>query len=241
MAGATGGVGQLVCANLLDRGYNVRALVRDTDKATAVLGRKEGLQIRAADLREASGLSDVLAGVDAICWTIGTTAFPSSRWKGGNGPEATDLLGFQNLVAALPSSIKRVVFTSSAGVERQDKFPFIILNLFGVLKFKRKAEELLQQSGVPWVILRPGRLTDGPYTSYDINTILKATSGSRQDVQLSAADDQAGEASRIAVAEAIVQLLSAEGVEGRKFSLTSREGGGPQQDASKWKTLFDNA
>jgi uncharacterized protein YbjT (DUF2867 family) len=54
----------------------------------------------------------------------------------------------------------------------------------GVFKFKRKAEQLLESSGIPWVVLRPGRLTDGPYTSYDINTVLQATSGSRQDVQV---------------------------------------------------------
>ena len=56
------------------------------------------------------------------------------------------------------------------------------------------------QSGLPWTIIRPGRLTDGPYTSYDLNTLLKNTSGSRQDVQLSLKDDLKGEASRIAVA-----------------------------------------
>jgi len=29
---------------------------------------------------------------------------------------------------------------------------------------------------------RPGRLTDGPYTSYDLNTLLKATAGQRRAV-----------------------------------------------------------
>lgn len=31
-------------------------------------------------------------------------------------------------------------------------------------------------------IFRPGRLTDGPYTSYDLNTLLKATAGQRRAV-----------------------------------------------------------
>lgn len=31
-------------------------------------------------------------------------------------------------------------------------------------------------------VYRPGRLTDGPYTSYDLNTLLKATAGTRRDV-----------------------------------------------------------
>jgi hypothetical protein len=31
---------------------------------------------------------------------------------------------------------------------------------------------------------RPGRLTDGPYTSYDLNTLLKATAGERRAVEI---------------------------------------------------------
>ncbi len=38
----------------------------------------------------------------------------------------------------------------------------------------------------------------GPYTSYDINTLLRNTSGSRQDITLSPKDDLMGETSRIA-------------------------------------------
>lgn len=34
------------------------------------------------------------------------------------------------------------------------------------------------------VRFRPGRLTDGPYTSYDLNTLLKATAGKRRAVLL---------------------------------------------------------
>lgn len=40
-------------------------------------------------------------------------------------------MSFRNLLAALPGSVKRVVFTSSAGVERQGSFPYLILNAFG--------------------------------------------------------------------------------------------------------------
>lgn len=69
-----------------------------------------------------------------------------------------------------------------------------------MLKFKKASEGVLQQSGLPWTIVRPGRLTDGPYTSYDLNTLLQATAGTRQDVQISMQDDQSGETSRIAVA-----------------------------------------
>lgn len=56
------------------------------------------------------------------------------------------------------------------------------------------------QSGLAYTILRPGRLTDGPYTSYDLNTLLQATAGNRQDIQVAAKDELNGETSRIALA-----------------------------------------
>lgn len=69
-----------------------------------------------------------------------------------------------------------------------------------MLKYKRQSEELLMQSGLAYTILRPGRLTDGPYTSFDLNTLLQATAGTRQDIQVAARDELNGETSRIALA-----------------------------------------
>jgi uncharacterized protein YbjT (DUF2867 family) len=42
-----------------------------------------------------------------------------------------------------------------------------------VLKFKHEAELALMASGLPFTLLRPSRLTDGPYTSFDLNTLLQ--------------------------------------------------------------------
>ena len=75
--------------------------------------------------------------------------------------------------------------------------------MIGVLKFKRQSEEALQQSGLAYTIFRPGRLTDGPYTSYDLNTLLQATAGSKQDIQIASRDELNGETSRIALAGAL--------------------------------------
>lgn len=224
------------------RGYKVKAMGRSQEKVAALLGSAEGLEVVYGDMRDPATLAAALAGVDAVCCCTGTTAFPSARWKGGNNPEQTDRVGISNLVdaaAQAPRALKRFVLTTSAGVERYDQLPFSILNLFGVLKFKRMGEEALQRSGVPYTILRPGRLTDGPYTSYDLNTLLKGISGLRQDVQLSARDDLNGEASRIAVAEAIVQALALEAAEGRAVALSSTEGPGPGQDPARWRALFE--
>lgn len=238
VAGATGGVGQIVCAKLLERGYSVKALSRSKEKTRQLLGDVPNLEVAYGDLRSPDTLKNVLDDVDAICCCTGTTAFPSKRWDGGNNPEQTDYIAVRNLIQATPSSTKRFVLTTSAGVERSNQFPFIILNAFGVLKYKRMAEEALQASGLPYTIIRPNRLTDGPYTSYDLNTLLKGVSGERQDIILTLRDDQVGETSRIAVAECIVQCLTAPETIRATFSIGSQKGEGPGQDPVKWKKLF---
>lgn len=240
VAGATGGVGQLLCAKLLDRGYKVRALTRSEEKTRQLLGDAPGLEVVYGDMRNARTLPAAVEGVDAVCCCTGTTAFPSKRWDGGNNPENTDYVAVKNLidVAAQHGGLKRFVLTTSAGVERSGQFPFFILNAFGVLKYKRMAEEVLERSGLPYTIFRPNRLTDGPYTSYDLNTLLKGISGSRQAVTLSLKDDMVGETSRIATAEAMLQALRLEEAENRAFAITSKEGDGPGEDAQQWRQIF---
>jgi len=216
VVGSTGGVGQLVVAKLLEAGYVVRATSRNPESARALFGANDDLELCTADLRDAAALtaSGICDGIDAVVSCTGTTAFPSARWKDGNGPENTDFVGTSNLVNAVktqspsckvrslnipslnynrhtpntraspprhphaphrprpkPTQLQRFVLVSSIGVERTDQMPFLILNLFGVLKFKRKGEQTLMTSGLPYTVLRPGRLTDGPYTSYDVNTV----------------------------------------------------------------------
>ncbi|KAL3162977.1 hypothetical protein ABBQ32_009409 [Trebouxia sp. C0010 RCD-2024] len=241
VVGATGGVGQVLTGKLLDRGFKVKALSRNPEKARELFGGAKNLELVQGDCREASQLQKVFDGVDAVICVLGTSAFPSARWKGGNGPEQTDFIATGNLIRATPKGVKRFVLVTSAGVERFNKLPFSILNLFGVLKYKRQSEELLMQSGLPYTILRPGRLTDGPYTSYDLNTLLQATAGNRQDIQVAAGDELNGETSRIALAEALLQSLLLSETENRVFALTSTEGEGPGTDTKKWQGLFQTS
>ena len=224
------------------RGYRVRAMTRDPARAAALFGDAPGLECVAADTRSPATLPPALAGVAAVACCTGTTAFPSKRWFGGNGPKETDEQGVKNLVAAAAAaspSLARFVLVSSAGVDRSDKIPYSILNAFGVLEAKKKGEQALVGSGLPWTILRPGRLTDGPYTSYDLNTLLRATADDRKAVRASRRDELDGQTSRIAVAEAVVQSLRLACVEGAALSLESADGGeGPGTDGGKWEALL---
>ncbi|KAK7858942.1 uncharacterized protein CFP56_009647 [Quercus suber] len=226
VAGGSGGVGQLVVASLLNRNIKSRLLVRDPEKAISLFGKQdeETLQVIKADTRNPEDLDpSIFEGVTHVICCTGTTAFPSKRWDGDNTPERVDWEGVRNLVSALPSSLKRIVLVSSIGVTKFSELPWSIMNLFGVLKFKRMGEDFLRNSGLPFTIIRPGRLTDGPYTSYDLNTLLKATAGQRRAVLIGQGDKLVGEASRIVVAEACIQALDMEFTEGKAYEINSVE------------------
>ena len=239
VAGATGGVGQLLAAKLLQKGFRVRALVRDPAKAETLLGAQPDLEFVQGDLRSPADLARATAGVAGICCTTGTTAFPSARWKGNNTPEMTDFVGVKNLVNAAPAGLSRFVLVSSVGVERYEQpSPYMILNLFGVLENKKKGEDALVASGVPYTIFRPGRLTDGPYTSYDLNTLLQGIAGERQDVTVALGDCLDGEMSRIALAEGVANAIQFEHTSGQTYCCMSVDGDGPGEDAEKWSAML---
>jgi uncharacterized protein YbjT (DUF2867 family) len=61
--GSTGGVGQIVTAKLLERGYSVRATTRDEAKAKELFGGAgEALDIFVGDTRKAESLTKALEG-----------------------------------------------------------------------------------------------------------------------------------------------------------------------------------
>ncbi|KAK7350557.1 hypothetical protein VNO77_09305 [Canavalia gladiata] len=242
VVGGSGGVGQLVVASLLQRNVKSRLILRDPEKATELFGEqdKEKLQVFKGDTRQQGDLDpSIFEGVTHVICCTGTTAFPSRRWDDDNTPERVDWEGVKNLVSALPSSVKRVVLVSSIGVTKFNELPWSIMNLFGVLKYKKMGEDFLRSSGIPFTIIRAGRLTDGPYTSYDLNTLLKATAGQRRAVLIGQGDKLVGEASRIVVAEACVQALDLEVTENQVYEVNSVEGEGPGNEAMKWQELFE--
>ena len=116
VAGATGGVGKRVVQRLLDRGYQVRSLVRDKDKARAILG--DNVETFTGDITQPETLTpEMMANVRAvICCTAvrvqpvgGDTPDREKYNQGvkfyqpeivGDTPERVEYLGVKNLVQA---------------------------------------------------------------------------------------------------------------------------------------------
>jgi uncharacterized protein YbjT (DUF2867 family) len=75
VAGATGGVGKRVVQKLLARNYHVRALVRDSERAKAILG--DQVELFEADLTIADTLKPaMMAGISAVICCTGTKVQP---------------------------------------------------------------------------------------------------------------------------------------------------------------------
>ncbi|KAJ6812102.1 protein TIC 62, chloroplastic [Iris pallida] len=242
--GGTGGVGQLIVASLLSRNIKSHLLLRDPNKALSLFGthNEDKMKIWKGDTRNPSDIDPTMfEGITHVICCTGTTAFPSKRWEGDNTPERVDWEGIRNLVSALPPTLKRFILVSSVGVTKFNELPWSIMNMFGVLKFKKMGEDYVRNSGIPFTIIRAGRLTDGPYTSYDLNTLLKATAGERRAVVVGQGDKLVGEVSRLVVAEACIQALDIECTEGQIYEINSVKGEGPGSDPEKWKELFELA
>ncbi|MEH2311479.1 MAG: SDR family oxidoreductase [Nostoc sp.] len=256
VAGATGGVGQLVVGKLLEKGLKVRVLTRNAAKAEEMFNQR--VEIAVGDIRQPATLPAAMPDVTHIINCTGTTAFPSTKWefdqspnllewgtiflnpqssqaKAKNSPAKVDAQGVTNLVAAAPQNLKRFVFVSSCGILRKDKFPFSILNAFGVLDAKQKGEESIINSGLPYTVIRAGRLIDGPYTSSDLNTLLKAKTGGKYGVVLGTGDTLSGDASRIDVANACVECLFQPSSARKIFELVNQ---GQRPPVIDWETLF---
>jgi glutamyl-tRNA reductase len=82
VAGATGGVGQLCVHKLLDKGFQVRVLTRDKDKAVALFEGKK-VEVCEVDLRDKQNVEAkaVFDGCAGAVVAVGTTAFPTSRYR----------------------------------------------------------------------------------------------------------------------------------------------------------------
>jgi nucleoside-diphosphate-sugar epimerase len=260
--GASGGVGQLVCQQSIAQGLKVQAVTRNIASAS-VFAPLAGCTFVEADARDPSTLMQALQGMDAVVISIGTTAFPTSKWEDGkNNPQIACVDTVRNILDALDEmssnakdkgkgkkgagTCKRVVLLSSIGVDRAKDFPFVILNLYGVLSAKKESETLLLERSLASngryeaVVVRPGRLVGAPFTNFDLAKLLGKTNEgtASRGVVLSKNDDLAGDCERGDVALAVTKILKSERLRKPQtvFSIINEVGATPNDD--EWDEKF---
>jgi uncharacterized protein YbjT (DUF2867 family) len=157
--GATGGTGRLIVAQSLARGYDVTALVRSPGKAKSLPGAK----LVVGDAREPKVLREALRGRDAVVSALGTPASPFR--------EVTLLSEVtRTLVGAMrDEGVARLVAVTGIGAgdsRGHGGFAFdrLILPLLlrHVYADKDRQEDIVRQSGLDWVLVRPTVLSNKP-------------------------------------------------------------------------------
>jgi len=162
VAGATGKTGQLVVKYLVEEGYKVKAMARTEEKANRLLGQyfeSGSAELVIADVTEPSTLDSAVEDVDYVISALGANL----KAEGKATAEFVDYKGTVSLIdKSKAADIKKFVLITSGGTT----WWIHPLNWIGgsnVLKFKRKAEIHLRESGLNHVIFRPaGGLTDEP-------------------------------------------------------------------------------
>jgi uncharacterized protein YbjT (DUF2867 family) len=144
VVGATGSIGQHVVDVALERGYAVRALVRDPTKARRF---SKKVQVIAGDVTRPETLAGAVEGIDAVVFTLG------SDGQGKVGAETIDYGGVRNVLTALGSNQVRIALMTAIGVtDRAGSYN----QSTEAHDWKRRSERLVRASGMPYTIVRPG-------------------------------------------------------------------------------------
>lgn len=154
--GATGRTGQAMLAELLARGHDVTALVRDPAKLGDFVDK---VQIVQGSSTDRAAMSELVAGTEAVLSALGP------RRKEPDLHTRTATL----LVELLPAH-GRFIGVSGAGIDvpgdqkgpRDKVISFMIQKLGGaVVKDKPAEYEVFAASDLDWTLVRPPRLVDG--------------------------------------------------------------------------------
>ncbi|WP_041524156.1 SDR family oxidoreductase [Gilvimarinus agarilyticus] len=171
--GANGQIGQTLIKQLCARGERPRAMVR----APAPHLAKLGAEVVIADLEQ--DFSGAFKSCDKIVFTAGSGAS-----TGADKTILVDMWGAMRAVNyAKQHPVKQFVMISSRGAEDPDNGPAAIKH-YSVCK--KLADDHLLQSGLPYTILRPGRLTNEPATG-----LFSTTMPSDKEAQMITREDVA--------------------------------------------------
>jgi uncharacterized protein YbjT (DUF2867 family) len=236
----------LTIGKLDKKDFKVRTTSRDKLRGEETIANRN-VDVFEVDLlsKDTEALEAAMEGVSGIVISVGTTAFPTMKWRGGNTPSAIDdeaVTRISNVAFGKKDTVKKIVLVTSVGVERTSEMPFVVLNLFGVLDAKKKGEEAVVAAATrgdfDYAIIRPGRLVGGPYTNPDVAKLLQVEGGAENGVTLLAGDSLLGDCKRDACAEAVVQALTNENCKNKIFSIISTDEKALTDD--QWSSAFNS-
>lgn len=156
--GATGGTGRALVDQALAQGHTVTAFARNPAKIRITQERLTVVRGNVLDYdsvdRAVQGKDAVLSALGHMRWILKTTILSN---------------GTKNIISAMEKhGVKRFICETSLGVGNSRGrlglyhtlfvIPFIIYFYF---RDKEQQEQLIKESSLDWVIVRPGQLTNG--------------------------------------------------------------------------------
>lgn len=138
VSGSTGNQGGAVARSLLQRGFPVRALTRDTGKPEAQDLAGRGAEVVQGNMDDRTSLDEHLEGVHGV-FSV------QSFWEAGYDLEFRQGIMFAD--AARAAGVRHFVYSSVGSAHRDTGIPHF--------DSKWEIEEHIRQVGLPYTILRP--------------------------------------------------------------------------------------
>ncbi|HXH18912.1 MAG TPA: SDR family oxidoreductase [Chitinophagales bacterium] len=158
--GATGGTGQQLVSQALEKGYEVTAFVREPSKLKQVHPK---LTIVKGNVLDKASLSKALEGKDVVLSALGVGMSLKPNHLIAN---ATELL----IPAMNTAGVKRIIFLSAFGVGetfnqanfiQKLMYRFVVKDVFAD---KEIGDNMLRSSSLDWTLVYPTGLTNGTQT-----------------------------------------------------------------------------
>lgn len=156
--GASGKTGREIVTQALERGHDVTAFVRNPAKFSF---SHERLSIVRGDVMDSASVEAAMPGHDAVLIALGHRRYL--------GPSNIVSRGTQHIIDAMKKhGVRRIVCETALGVGDSTGRLGVYYTLFVIpviLPFywydKGRQERAVRESGLEWVIVRPGQLTNG--------------------------------------------------------------------------------
>ena len=156
--GASGQTGLFLVEHALFQGHTVTAFVR-TPQIFPM--RHDDLSVVEGDVRSRDKVAEAIEGADAVLCVIGT------RLR--DAPPRICSAATENIIAGMKQhGVRRLITVTGAGSgdskQRTGFFERAVMKVFVSLDDKERQEDLIKESGLDWVIVRPPLLTNDPHT-----------------------------------------------------------------------------
>ena len=156
--GATGGTGRELVGQALAQGHNVTVLVRNPNKVKA---RDERLTVLQGNVLDYDSVDRAVKGQDAVLSALG-----HKRWF---IPSTILSEGTKNIITAMQKhGVSLFIGETSLGIGDSRGRLGLYYTLFVIpvivyfyFRDKERQEQLIRQSSLDWVIVRPAQLTNG--------------------------------------------------------------------------------